>query len=67
MKRFGLVMTLALCAGPAVCSAQTPAAPPAAAPAAPADTAANPALADFVVGNIRLEGLQRISEGTVYN
>src|SRR5262245_61863720 len=23
--------------------------------------------ADFVVGNIRVEGLQRISEGTVYN
>src|SRR6267143_4553048 len=34
-----------------------------------AQTAANPAasLADFTVGDIRVEGLQRVSEGTVYN
>jgi len=30
-----------------------------------AQTAANPA--DFTVGDIRVEGLQRVSEGTVYN
>ena len=94
MKRFGLVTTLALCAGSAVCSAQTPGAPagapaagpqpaPATAGAAPGAAAAvngppliiqNPqavaqdrAAGDFTVTNIRLEGLQRISEGTVYN
>ena len=77
MKRFGLVSTLALCAGWAVCSAQTPGLPPGAtAPAPPAGNAplALPQeavqdrnLADFTVTNIRLEGLQRISEGTVYN
>ena len=86
MKRFGLVTTLALCAGSALCSAQTRlpagAATPAAGPvAAPADASATPPptptlpaeavqdrnLADFTVTNIRLEGLQRISEGTVYN
>jgi outer membrane protein insertion porin family len=34
-----------------------------------AQTAANPAAsaADFTVGDIRVEGLQRVSEGTVYN
>jgi outer membrane protein insertion porin family len=91
-----LVTTLALCAGSAVCSAQTPGAPAGAAPGpqsapatagpapgpAPGPTAAgngpplimqNPAAppvrapADFTVTNIRIEGLQRISEGTVYN
>ena len=95
MKRFGLVTTLALCAGSAVCSAQTPVAPAPAAPGpgtaatpapatpgAPATPAATPGaplvlpnneavldrgLADFTVNNIRIEGLQRISEGTVYN
>ena len=78
MKRFGLVTTLALCVGSAVCSAQTqgpvPAPPPAGAgppgrsfvlanPAEPPQTAPG----DFAVTNIRIEGLQRISEGTVYN
>ncbi len=88
MKRFGLVTTLALCAGSAVCSAQTP--PPA--PPTPRPQARCPArwrqrpppltsrwcwrtrsrcrtarVADFAVTNIRIEGLQRISEGTVYN
>ena len=90
MKRFGLVTTLALCAGSAVCSAQAPGAPagtPAPAPQpAPGPTSGptavgngpplmlqNPeapperAPADFSVTNIRIEGLQRISEGTVYN
>src|SRR6202163_579761 len=34
-----------------------------------AQTAANPAAtpADFTVGDIKIEGLQRVSEGTVYN
>ena len=84
MKRFGLVTTLALCAGSAVCSAQTPDAGPSPGPApgpAAATAAGNgPPLvlqnvesvpdrsaSDFTVTNIRLEGLQRISEGTVYN
>jgi outer membrane protein insertion porin family len=88
MKRFGLVTTLALCAGSAVCSAQnrglppgatTPAAgaaatapgdatTPAPPPTLPAQEAVrDPGLADFAVTNIRIEGLQRISEGTVYN
>src|SRR5580698_8305863 len=90
MKRFGLVTTLALCAGSAVCSAQTPGPP--AAPAGAADvpapspgptpgptpgllapptggetTVQDRAAADFNVTNIRIEGLQRISEGTVFN
>ncbi len=67
MKRFGLVMTLALGAGACVCSAQAPA--PAAGPVAvPAEEAPpDRAVVDFSVTNIRLEGLQRISEGTVYN
>ena len=78
MKRFGLVTTLALCAGSAVCSAQTqgpvPAPPPAGAgPPGRSFVLANPdeapqtAPADFPVTDIRIEGLQRISEGTVYN
>jgi outer membrane protein insertion porin family len=72
MKRFGLVTTLALCAGTTVCSAQTPAAPADASegpvPAAPSSAVVeDPSQADFSVTNIRLEGLQRISEGTVYN
>jgi outer membrane protein insertion porin family len=78
MKRFGLVSTLALCAGSAVCSAQTqglPAGAPAPADAAtpappttlPAEAVQDRSLADFSVTNIRIEGLQRISEGTVYN
>jgi outer membrane protein insertion porin family len=40
-------------------------------PAAPEFTApppaAAPATADFIVGDIHIEGLQRVSEGTVYN
>jgi outer membrane protein insertion porin family len=71
MKRFGLVITLALCAGSVVCSAQERAPAPAspAEPAAPPAEEAPPALgiADFVVSDIQLQGLQRISEGTVYN
>src|SRR3984885_3650656 len=71
MKRFGLVITLALCAGSVVCSAQerAPAAATPAEPAAPPADEAAPALgiADFVVSDIQLQGLQRISEGTVYN
>src|ERR1700744_4451545 len=88
MKRFGLVTTLALCAGTAVCSAQPAPQPAPAADQGPAPGPApgparagngpplmlqNPeapverAPADYVVTNIRLEGLQRISEGTVYN
>src|SRR5579862_3016876 len=65
MKRFGLVMTLAVCAGSAVCSAQTPA--PVSVVPQPAQAAPAPSPADFAVTNIRIEGLQRISEGTVYN
>src|SRR5580692_10563597 len=71
MKRFGLVSTLALCAGSAVCSAQNQGAPAGAtAPAdattptppltLPADTVQDRGLADFSVTNIRIEGLQRI-------
>ena len=69
-------MTLAICVGSAVTLAQTPApavgpvvAPPAAPPGAPAADAAaqESSPADFAVSNIRIEGLQRISEGTVYN
>ena len=80
MKRFGLVTTLALCAGTAVCSAQPapqpapaadqgpapgPAPGPAAAGNGPPLMLQNPeapverAPADYVVTNIRLEGLQR--------
>jgi len=67
MKRFGLVTTLAMCAGSAVCSAQTRGPTPGpfvlANPAEPPQTAPG----DFAVTDIRIEGLQRISEGTVYN
>ena len=53
-------MTLALAASGAVASqAQAQVRAPAA--------AATGAAANFTVGNIRVEGLQRISEGTVYN
>ncbi len=87
MKRFGLVTTLALCAGSTVCSAQDRGPPPGAATPAPGAVSAAPAdtstpgptptlpaeavqdrgLADFSITDIRLLGLQRISEGTVYN
>jgi outer membrane protein insertion porin family len=90
MKRFGLVTTLALCAGSAVCSAQTPApaaaaqgpvkapvAPPPAGDAGPTppptpvlsntEVVQDSSLANFTVTDIKIEGLQRISEGTVYN
>src|SRR5437588_10164844 len=52
----------------ALTAAQTPAMPPA--PAVPAAPAMGPGPAgptEFVVGDIRVEGLQRVSEGTVYN
>ena len=52
---------------PPAAPASTPAAP-AAAPMAPSDApAANGSAADFTVSNIKIEGLARISEGTVYN
>jgi len=66
MKRFGLVMTLGLSVGSTVCSAQGLVAAPGPLAGAAAEPAA-PALADFTVTNLRIEGLQRISEGTVYN
>jgi len=54
---------LTLCCGTAL--AQIPLAQPEAAPSpAPASV---PAVTDFTVGDIRIEGLQRVSEGTVYN
>ncbi|MBS0366576.1 MAG: outer membrane protein assembly factor BamA [Proteobacteria bacterium] len=40
---------------------------PASAESAAAPAAVAPSLADFTVGDIRIEGLQRVSEGTVYN
>src|SRR5262245_2090725 len=42
--------------------AETPAPGPVAAPSSPRSSEG-----EFVVGDIRIEGLQRISEGTVYN
>jgi outer membrane protein insertion porin family len=53
--------------GPARAADQGPV--PAAAPAAPPVpvTPAAPTDSDFTVGDIRVEGLQRVSEGTVYN
>src|SRR5438105_7022589 len=52
----------------ALTAAQTPAVPPAPAmPPTPAMPPAPAGAADFVVGDIRVEGLQRVSEGTVYN
>ncbi|HEY4215429.1 MAG TPA: outer membrane protein assembly factor BamA [Steroidobacteraceae bacterium] len=57
---------------PTATPAVTPALPaPTAAAPAPAPTAPGPAAppseSDFTVGDIRVEGLQRVSEGTVYN
>src|SRR5256884_4138431 len=52
----------------ALTAAQTPAMPPTPAmPQTPAMPPTPAGLADFVVGDIRVEGLQRVSEGTVYN
>src|SRR5438309_1230516 len=52
----------------ALTAAQTPAMPPApAVPAAPAMAPVPAGPTEFVVGDIRVEGLQRVSEGTVYN
>jgi outer membrane protein insertion porin family len=45
--------------------AQIPLAQPEAAPSPPPARAPLPS--DFTVGDIRIEGLQRVSEGTVYN
>src|SRR6186713_2758028 len=56
MKRYGVMASVALFAHPAIVLAQGTAA---------ADEAARES--DFVVGNIRIEGLQRVSEGTVFN
>ncbi|HTY48991.1 MAG TPA: outer membrane protein assembly factor BamA [Steroidobacteraceae bacterium] len=75
MKRFGLATTVALFVHSAVCAAQTPptgqtpapAPAPAAAPIPAGPVAGGNPAAYFTVGNIRLEGLQRISEGTVFN
>jgi outer membrane protein insertion porin family len=54
---------------PAVPAAPAPGPAPAAAAPAPLVTPppASAAQADFTVGDIRIEGLQRVSEGTVYN
>jgi outer membrane protein insertion porin family len=52
MTRYGVLASFALLAHPALTQAQA--------------ISANEE-ADFVVGNIRIEGLQRVSEGTVYN
>ena len=56
MKRYGVMASVALFAHPAIVLAQG---------VATTDEAARES--DFVVGNIRIEGLQRVSEGTVYN
>ncbi len=53
LLRFMVHTTLALATGGAVLAQGLP--------------AATPAGSEFTVGNIRVEGLQRISEGTVYN
>jgi outer membrane protein insertion porin family len=77
MRSLCLAASFALLVCSALCFAQEPdktAAPPAA-PAAPSTPSTPPALAapersgdsNFTVGDIRIEGLQRISEGTVYN
>jgi outer membrane protein insertion porin family len=55
MKRRVALVSVALFVHSALSLAQTP----------PAPTTANEA--DFTVGDIRVEGLQRVSEGTVYN
>src|SRR6202023_1624618 len=70
MKTGSALAAMALAVPCALALAQTaasPAATPAANPAA--NPAASPAAspADFTVGDIRVEGLQRVSEGTVYN
>ncbi|HET9391455.1 MAG TPA: POTRA domain-containing protein, partial [Steroidobacteraceae bacterium] len=53
-------------ATPGLAPAPAPAAPAAAPTAAPV-APSTPSEADFIVGDIRVEGLQRVSEGTVYN
>src|SRR5580658_1492001 len=80
MRSLCLAASFALLVCSALCFAQEPdktAAPPAApaAPSTPSTPSTPPALAapersgdsNFTVGDIRIEGLQRISEGTVYN
>ena len=63
MKRRIALATVALAVHSALALAAPAAGPVAASPANPA----SPAVADFTVGNIKVEGLQRISEGTVFN
>ena len=58
MKRRVVMVSVALFVHAALTSAQAP---------APAQTAAPASEADFTVGDIKVEGLQRVSEGTVYN
>ncbi|HKT72014.1 MAG TPA: outer membrane protein assembly factor BamA [Steroidobacteraceae bacterium] len=53
----GVLVSVALAVRCASALAQTP----------ESATAASPSDADFTVGDIRVEGLQRVSEGTVYN
>jgi len=69
-----LLAQVAAPATPASTPASRPAEPvngpavPVRAPTAPIDAPAdNGSAPDFAVSNIRIEGLQRISEGTVYN
>src|SRR6201996_9293215 len=57
MKRRVVMVSVALFVHAALAHAQTP---------EPAQTT-SPNDADFTVGDIRVEGLQRVSEGTVYN
>src|SRR6516225_8801445 len=67
MKRRAIVASVAVFVHCALAQAQVPA-PPAPAPqASPPPPLAAPGEAEFTVGDIRVEGLQRISEGTVYN
>jgi len=66
MKKRMAVAAAVLALRCALTAAQTPEQVPAPMPAqVPAPMLAGPA--DFVVGDIRVEGLQRVSEGTVYN
>ncbi len=57
MKRRVVMVSVALFVHAALAHAQTP---------EPAQTT-SPSEASFTVGDIKVEGLQRVSEGTVYN